>query len=139
MYLNKVSGLIPTGSAQSCTTAAPTDIAVFLAPNQVIIKRVGFVIKTAMTVTAAVISVYKRPKASTNTNQVLITTLTIPVAQAIGSYVYKDITGYAIPAGYELAFVCTTAATAGDGWCLASEVEDAPEVALNLSTMVASA
>lgn len=141
MYTNKLSGLLPTGTVQSLTTAGPTDIYVLLAHNKVTLKQIAFKIKTAMTVTPAVISVYSRPGPSANGTQTLLGTLTIPLAAtaAIGAVVYKNITPVSIPQGYELAFVCTTAATAGDGWCMAAEVEDCPQTEANVSTAQASA
>lgn len=138
MYTQKLGALFNKGTAQSVTTAGPTDIALFIAGEQVSVGRVAFSVKTAPTVTAPVISVYKRAVVDSTAGQVLLTTITVPIATAAGTLVYKDMLAAKIPAGYGLAFVCTTAATAGDGYCLPLRMEDSPEVPLNSTNLLVS-
>lgn len=71
-------------------------------------------IVTAPTVTAPVITFYRRPTVGTSTGEVVIGTLTAPVGTAIGKRVKKNIRFRVIP-GDEVRIAVTTAATAGAG------------------------
>lgn len=100
---------------------------------------ISFVVTTAMTVTAAVISVKYRPVAGAASNEVTIGTITIPTSgAAAGKVIYKRVTPYKCAPGGDITYELVTASTAGAG-ALSIEVNDATENPADNSNMVASA
>jgi hypothetical protein len=143
MYIDNigVGQLVPSKSvtvAPGSLTSAPADIAEYVAVGPVEIVRVAASIVTSPTVTATVITVYRRSGPNVTAGQSVIATLTLPVGTAIGSVVYKDINQARIAAGEVLAFNVTTASTAGTAIC-GFIAQDDPEYRLNESKMIASA
>jgi hypothetical protein len=112
-YSNRGYLLGAIGAVESLTSAA--NIAKFLCPEQMDVLQVSFKVTTAPTVTAAVISVYNRTSPGVTSGQVLLTTITIPVATAIGTLVYKPIEA-SCQEGSTVEFDVTTTATAGAGY-----------------------
>ena len=111
--------------------------------ERVAIQRVAVVVSTAVVSTGAVVvTVKNRPTVASATGEASITTLSIPAGTAAGKVVYKDINEALIAPGGSLVFEVTTAAAggsaAGAGVC-GFIVQEDPEYAPNLSSMVASA
>ena len=142
MYVDNVGvgQLVPSKSASvapgSLTAAA--DIAEYVALGPVELVRLAASIVVAPTVTATVITVYRRSGPNVTAGQATIATLTLPVGTAIGSVVYKDINQFRLAAGEALAFAVTTTSTAGSAVC-GFIAQDDPEYRLNESKMIASA
>lgn len=134
-YSNRGYLLGTLGSAQSLTSAA--NIAKFLCPEKMDVLQIGFVVTTAITVTATVISVYSRTSPGVTAGQVLLGTLTIPISTAIGTVVYKSLEA-ACSEGSTVEFDVTTTSTAGAGYayCKAGFSSENPT---NVTNMLASA
>ena len=103
-----------------------------------IVRSASVTVNTAITVTAVVLNIKRRPTPGSATGEVSIGTLTIPVSTAIGKSVYKKGFAVKVSPGEEVVFDCTTAATAGAG-TLCLDVEEAPEEPGNVTNMVLSA
>lgn len=143
MYVNQlgIGQLVPSKSASvapgSLTSAA--DIAEYVCiGSPVEIVRIAAAIVTSPTVTATVITVYRRSGPNVTAGQVTLGTITLPVATAIGNVVYKDLNQQRLAVGECLAFAVTTTSSAGTAVCGFLAQED-PEYKLNESKMVASA
>lgn len=142
MYTEKYGHLIP-GAAPGLVSVSGTGVGTptLICMSQCVPSRICFTMATAATGgTAAVVSFYVRPTYASDTNRVLIGTLKIPDATAIGQCVYKDVTdvGLVFLPGQQIIVSCTTANTVGSGyWGL--EYTDSPANAKALTTMVASA
>lgn len=105
--------IVDPTTPQSLTSAAV--IKRYLAGEGFQVRRVGFFVTTAPTVTAAVIQFQLRPTPGSATNAVVLATLNIPVGQTIGTTVYANLDSVKISLGQELAAVVTTTSTAGAG------------------------
>lgn len=96
-------------------------------------------ITVAMTVTAAILEVIYRPIPGASTNQVVLGTITLPVAgSAIGQQVYKRLTPFRALPGGEIVLNLTQASTAGAAafGVLTNEITEHPSA---VTAMVASA
>lgn len=108
------------------------------------VKRLMFLEETLVvaTSTAPVVEFNRRPTVGSSSGEVLLGTLTIPDATAIGTVIYKDIEPVVFNPGEELSFEHVTQAAggsiAGDGY-YAVECEDYPEQPGNETKMTASA
>lgn len=109
------------------------------------VSRVMFVVTvlTATDTTAPAVEFNRRPTIASATGEVLMGTLTIPDASAVGTVIYKDIEPVEFAPGEELSFEHTVAGTdgssaAGSGF-YSFEIEDSPEEPLNQTKMTASA
>lgn len=105
--------IVDPSTPQSLTSAAV--VKRVIAGEGFQVRRVSFLVTTAPTVTAAAIQFQLRPTPGSATGAVVLTTLNIPVGQAINSVVYKDLDSAKIPLGQELAAVVTSTSTAGAG------------------------
>lgn len=109
--------VLPTSAPSSAQSlASVADIMIYNIGEQITVSRIMLQVSTAPTVTAPVVSVYARPTYGSSSGQILIGTLTIPVATVAGTIVYKNVESVKIPQGYQLAFSVTTAASAGAGY-----------------------
>lgn len=104
---------VASGSPSSLTSAADISSVAIMEPLQV--RRLMIYVTTAPTVTAAVVTFYKRTAVGVTAGQVSIGTITIPVATAAGSVMYKNVDSVALVQGQCLAAAVTTTATAGAG------------------------
>lgn len=135
--------VIGTVTVSDLTSAAVAQR--YIATAKVIVKRVAVSIQTAtVSNVSIVITPRKRPTPNSSASQSSGSTITVPTAIAAGSVYYKDLaTPLTFQPGEELAFEVTTAAggggAAGAGWCFPCQVEESPEVPLNLTNHVASA
>lgn len=104
------------------------------------VKRIGVLITTAVTVTAAVLDFDRRVTPGSDTGRVSsgVGRITAPVTgSAIGQVVYKNVSVDLNP-GDEVVFELVTASTAGGGIPI-MEYIDRPEEPANFTEMVASA
>lgn len=114
-----------------------------LALHHLAIDRLSLIVTTSVVSTGAVVIQYKkRPTPGSSAGESVIGSLTIPAGTAAGKVLYKEINEVHLDAGQALAIEVTTAAAGGGaaggcvyGFC----IEEAPEVPLNQSNMIASA
>lgn len=105
----------------------------------VAVRRLSAVIKTAVTVTATVITFKKYPVFDNTGSPVTLGTLTLPTATGLaGKHFFKDIAAVLVKPGEMIVAEVTTTSTAGAG-CCQLECEDSPEDSRNNTNMVASA
>lgn len=104
---------VASGSPSLLTSAA--DISSIAIMEAIQVRRLMLYVTTAPTVTASVVTFYKRSAVGVTGGQVAIGTLTIPVGTAAGSVVYKNIDSVNFSQGSCLAAVVSTASTAGAG------------------------
>ncbi len=104
---------VASGSPSSLTSAA--DISSIAIMEGMQVRRLMIYVTLAPTVTAAVVTFYKRSAVGVTSGQVAIGTITVPVGTAAGSVVYKNLDSVAFPQGSCLAAAVTTTATAGTG------------------------
>lgn len=139
MYNAKLSALLPSTKAAAVQVlTSNANISNFIALAKVQVKRLSFVVTVATVSTGGIVlSFYKRPVAGggVTTNQVLLGTITIPTAIAVGSVYYLEISGSVLQPGEALECDVTTAAAgggaAGSGYFLPQEVEENPDTGLN--------
>jgi len=88
---------------------------IYVGPEPLTISGIAAIITTAMTVTAAVLTLTHRPTPGSSSGEVTIATITLPVTgSAIGDCVYKrGFSPYKVPAGAEVTLTLGTASTAG--------------------------
>lgn len=136
-YTNDIfhMAIVDPSSPQSLTSAAT--IKRYLAGEGFQVRRVSFFVTTAPTVTAAVINFNLRVTPGSDVGATTIATLTIPVGQAIGTVVYKNLDSVKISLGQELAAVVATTSTAGAGVVMVGAYEQA-EQPQNVAAYVAS-
>jgi len=96
------------------------------------------VVYTAPTVTATVLTYTYQPTPGSSTGAVVLGTITIPVATAIGKVVYKDIKPVSLPEGGEIIVAVSTTSTAGAGQAYIIFGED-PECNSASPNLIASA
>lgn len=142
MYTEKSGHLIPA-AAPGLVSVSSTGLATpsYIVISSCVANRLVFVAGTATSggLVAQLQFIY-RPTPGSSTAQVVLGTLKIPDATAIGGVVYKDITdvGNIMNPGGQLVFNCSVLDTAGSGYA-GVEVCDNPANAKAISTMVASA
>lgn len=116
----------------------PADKSFLRVLGPITVHRIGFLITTAVTVTAAVIDFDKRITPGSDTGRVDqgIGQITAPIGSAIGQIVYKNVRVDVNP-GDEIVVQLVTASTAGAGVAL-FEYIPREETPLNYSEMIAS-
>lgn len=149
MYTSKIlaGAVMPNNTA----TIAPRTLSAsagfygsFLVARNLKVSRLMAVVTTLVSasVTAPQLAFYDRPIPGSSSGQVQIGVLTIPNGAVVGAVYYKDIKGYQLAPGHELAIDHLTQAVDGSsaaGAALALfEAEDDPETAVN-SSMILSA
>ena len=141
MYTEKSGHLIPAAapglvSVSGTGLGTPTYIVI----SQCVANRLVCVMGTATSggIAAAVQFIF-RPTPGSSTSQVVLGTVNIPDATAIGKAVYKDITdvGNTLTPGGQLVFNCSVLDTAGSVYC-GVEVADSPANALAVTNMIKS-
>lgn len=135
------SPLSKLSAAELLTAVAVTSAQTIM--QQSIVKKIGFVLTTAVVSTGSVVvEFYKRPTAGSTGSQVLLGTLTIPAGTAAGKTLYKNITPVSVAIGGDISCSIATAAAgggaAGAGVSMVILEED-PESDVNNSNMIASA
>ena len=144
---NMLEYFVPRGTAPlaiEAIDAAPAVHGGLVCVKRCAVKRLMFVLETAVvgTSTAPAVEFNRRPTIASASDEVLLGTLTIPNATALGTVVYKDISPVVFEVGDELSFESTVQAAggsvAGDGYYAALCIDD-PESAGNESNMLASA
>jgi len=139
MYLSKLLNVFDSTTPVVLTSNAV--IKKFAAVREFNLRRVAVGITTLTSSSGGiVVTISRYPTMGANTSAVVLGTITIPSATAVGSVYYKDLTTvYKILPGQELVFEVTTAATsAGAGVCM-FDADDSPETAANITSMTASA
>jgi hypothetical protein len=106
----------PEGAtATGVSLASAADVGwIPVVPERLDIAEVGVLVTTAPTVTAPVLTLFRRPTPGSGTGEVSLGTITLPVATAIGKRVKKGFNARLNP-GDQLRIAVTTAATAGAG------------------------
>lgn len=143
MYLNKFVSLAPSAVGE-LDLSTGTVLVYFVAPARMKVKQLQAMVSTAIVSTGAVaLSFYRRPTHGSTSGEVLLGTLTVPAATAVGKTIYKNVVlddvTVSLNAGEELVVKLATAATtSGKAICNFVADED-PEVDLNQSNLVASA
>lgn len=119
---------------------ASTGIKLTVSPGlaYMIVRAAAVVVTTAMTVTAPVLSLKKRPTAGAAGGETTEATLTTPTARVAGDVVYKRGLNIKIEPGQNLTADVTTAATAGAA-DIVIEADYASEIPAALAKMFASA
>lgn len=138
MYDHQKDTFDPKAFAAISLTSAAEVAAMYPGLRKMKVRKVGFTVTTSPTVTAAIISFRQRITPRSATGQMVITTLTIPVAAVIGTTYYKEGLNFDIPPGDELQVEVTQVATAGAG-VLHVESEPVWETSANNVNMIASA
>lgn len=148
MYTGPLSSaFIPVGTGPLGVEDAAATAAVhgeYLCIRPCVVKRIMFNVSIACiaTTTAPVLRFSKRPLQGSDTNAVVLGTLTVPDTTAIGKVMYKNITPVKFAVGDTLKLENSQAAVGGSIACsgyYAFEADDCPEEPANLSDMVASA
>lgn len=80
-----------------------------------VLRRVGVVVSTQMTVTPPVLTIKHRPTAGSASGETTIDTITVPTALVAGKVVYVEDLNQKVMPGEQVVFDVTTAATAGVG------------------------
>jgi len=111
MDVNAANGAPPVVSV--VTTATGISMRHIVGYKGIRVKAIWATIITAPTVTNVVASFKYRPTPGSATGEVVIGTLTLPVAAAIGKQYYKKLFDYLALPGGELVVDITTASTAG--------------------------
>jgi len=139
MYLNKIRTVSPLAAGE-IDLASTGVVQYFVLSDSAKVTRCIAMVSTALVSTGAVVlSFYQRPTHGSTSGEVLIATLTVPAATAVGSSLYKDVAGVTVQAGQEVVVKVVTAATTS-GKCILNFVGDeAPEIAANLSKLTLSA
>lgn len=135
MY-NFKSPQVVVKASQSFTSAAT--IHTFSVERSSDVYSLRAVVYTAPTVTAAVLTYTYQPTPGSSSGAVVLGTVTIPIATAIGKVVYKDIKPVSVPEGGELIVAVSTTATAGAGQGYYVFGED-PESNQNSPNLIVSA
>jgi hypothetical protein len=139
MISQKSPALVPIGThaaAGDFTMAAV--IQKWMVVRRVDVRRLCAVVKTAITVTSAVITFKKYPTYDATGSAATIGTVTIPAGVVAGKFYFKDVAALSVKPGEMIVAEVTGTSTAGNGSC-AVEVEDSPEDYRNNTNMVASA
>lgn len=129
-YNVKVFGVYPlTAGPQSvATTGVKQEL---VTGSQLRVRRVAFVVTTALGAGDAVVAVTARPIPGSATGASSLGSLTIPASSAAGAKIYKDLSSSAaIAVGSAVAFNVTSASASGAGYFVMEGEED-PETALN--------
>jgi len=144
---NQLEFFAPRGTAPLAIEAIDATAAVhggLVCTRRCAVKRLMFILETAVvgTSTAPAVEFNRRPTIASATGEVLLGTLTMPDATALGTVVYKDIDPVTFEVGDELSFEHTVQAAggtvAGDGYYAVLCIDD-PEVPGNETNMLASA
>lgn len=122
-----------TGEVDLSSTANLREVVVLTSCKMRRLHALGSVV----TVGATVIKVYKRPTPRSTSGQVLLGTINIPAATAVGKDTYLDISPVDLKVGQSVAFTITTAATSGKA-VFGMEGELDPEMPANQSNMTAT-
>lgn len=137
-----VQGLVMGDAAWEAPVAFQTaaDKALCRIFSRIRVTRIGVLITTAVTVTAAVLDFDRRITPASDTGRVSsgVGRITCPVTgSAIGQIVYKNVSVDLNP-GDEIVFELVTASTAGGGIPFIEYIPS-PEVPANFTEMIASA
>lgn len=150
MYTEEVlvGSILPASSAPFTAltlTGAPAVYSVFHIGSRVKVKRIMFKVSTlvANNTIAAQVAFYQRPTPGSTSGEVLLGTLIIPTAAAVGKVIYKDLQSVSLACGQDLVVKLSVTGTdsgtaAGAGFALFEAILD-PEDARSEANMVLSA
>lgn len=115
MYSNEQQDILVAAADAMLSTAASKFWAPGYSPFH--LKAVAVVVTTGVTTTAAVVTITKRVTAGSNTNEVTVDTITVPVVATapLGTVVYVDGLDVTVSPGEELEFAGGGEGDAGAG------------------------
>lgn len=134
--------LIPNGTGVLGVETLSATAAVhgeFLVTRRCAVKRIGFLVTTAVNSSAdAEVEFNRRPTIGSVTGEVLIGTIKLPSDTAAGTLVWADVKPVIMQVGEALALEHTVQASGAGAGFYVYEVEDAPEVPGNEDNMILS-
>lgn len=136
-YAEGIFHLSNVSSAAPSSLTAVADISSVAIMEGMQIRRLMFYVTTAPTVTAPVITFYKRTAVGVTAGQVAIGTITVPVGTPAGTMLYKGLDSVHLDPSQCLAAAVTVAASAGAGLVGLGAYQDA-EDPQNISTCLLS-
>lgn len=129
---------IIAGSVSGASTGVKGEMCVGSVP--IIVRGVAITTQTANSTSNCVVDFRRRPTAGSSTGEVSIGTITVPSTAVAGRSYYRNGFNVRVNPGESVIATVTTAGGAGFTSMTASVVmELSPEVAENLSSMIASA